>query len=110
VKAAPPAKVAAKKASLFDDDEGEEDDLFSKPAAKPAPAAKKPTLSSPPPEPEEEEEELPAGPVSPNDESKGDVTLPYAVLKAFLVRCEMLTADFDGSPEELAEKVIDETQ
>ena len=109
MKAAPPAKVAAKKASLFDDDEGEEDDLFSKPAAKPAPAAKKPTLSSPPPEPEEEEE-LPAGPVSPNDESKGDVTLPYAVLKAFLVRCEMLTADFDGSPEELAQKVIDETQ
>ena len=51
--------------------------------------------------PEEDDGELPADP-EPEPVDDRTVTIPYTVLKAFLVSHEMLVADFDGSPEELA--------
>ena len=51
---------------------------------------------------EEDDGELPADP-EPEPVDDRTVTIPYTVLKAFLVNHELLVADFDGNPEELAE-------
>jgi hypothetical protein len=72
------------------------DETAVKAAAAPAPAA-------------DEEEDLPPGPEpSTEDFSGSDVTLPYDALRKFLVAQELITSEFSGSPEELAQLVIDE--
>eukprot|EP00040_Diaphanoeca_grandis_P005517 m.33180 g.33180 ORF g.33180 m.33180 type:complete len:461 (+) comp16771_c1_seq1:103-1485(+) len=82
---------AKKTTSLFDDDEDEDDDLFAKPTKTAAVE-------------EEVEDELPQ--LAASDDRV--VSLPYSVLKEFLVKHEFLIADFNGSEEELAQIVADD--
>jgi len=93
-------KDKKKPSSLFDEDD--EDDLFSKPKVDTA-AEPKTTDTV------EEEEDLPPGPESSvADYSNAEVTVSYNALLKLLVSQELIITDYTGSPEELAQWVVEE--
>lgn len=107
-KPAPPAKKPSlsdiataqqeKKTSLFDEGEDDDDDLFAKPATAAATA-------------HADDEDLPPGPeeeAAAADYSDATVSVPYAALKGFLVSQQLLGPDYSGTPEELAQLVIEQ--
>ena len=99
---APEPVKEVKKSSLFDDDDEDDDDLFAPAAKKEEPAAEA-VAESPAPEDVAAALEEPLFP-----EDTRTCTVSYEKLKLYLVANSLLAADFDGTPEELADFIVSE--